>query len=80
MARAFLLGFAEEDRRQSLSRLKKRRLRDASDPLQLPEREFIAHFRLSKDGFYQVLEELAPYLPVCRRKTAVRNELKVSPA
>lgn len=78
MARLILLGFAEEQRKQNILRLERRRLRDASNPLQLPEREFIANFRLSKAGFQQVLEELRPFLPQARRKTAVRNELKVS--
>ena len=77
MARLILLAFAEEQRKQNL-RLERRRLRDVSNPLHLPEREFIANFRLSKAGFQQVLEELRPFLPQALRKTAVRNELKVS--
>ncbi|KAJ8727411.1 hypothetical protein PYW07_001530 [Mythimna separata] len=77
MARLILLGHAEELRKQNLLRVERRRLRDASNPLQLPEREFIANFRLSKDGFQQVLEELRSYLPQAQRKTAVRNELKI---
>ncbi|CAH0730598.1 unnamed protein product, partial [Brenthis ino] len=77
MARAFLLGYAEEERRRNILRIERRRLRDASDPLQLPEREFIGHFRLTKLGFQQVLVELSPRLPIVRRNTGVCNELKI---
>ncbi|XP_045450229.1 putative nuclease HARBI1 [Melitaea cinxia] len=77
MARAFLLGYAEEERRRNILRIERRRLRDASDPLQLPEREFIGHFRLTKLGFQQVLVELSPHLPIVKRNTGVRNELKI---
>ncbi|CAH0720890.1 unnamed protein product, partial [Brenthis ino] len=77
MARAFLLGYAEEERRRNVLRIERRRLRDASDPLQLPEREFIGHFRLTKLGFQQVLVELSSHLPLVRRNTGVRNELKI---
>lgn len=78
MAHTFLLGYADEKRRRNILRIERRRLRDANNPLQLPEKEFIGHFRLTKLGFQQVLVELSPYLPILKRNTGVRNELKVS--
>ncbi|XP_045760645.1 putative nuclease HARBI1, partial [Maniola jurtina] len=53
------------------------RLRDMYNPMELPETEFIANFRLSKAGYQQVLEELGPHLQAARRRTAVRIELKI---
>lgn len=78
MAHAIILASAEEERRRSLLRIERRRLRDTSDPLQLPEKQFIANFRLSKAGYQQILHEICPILTVTRRKTGVPNELKVS--
>ncbi|CAH2088804.1 unnamed protein product [Euphydryas editha] len=77
MNRAFLLGIAEEERKRNILRINRRRLRDASNPLKMPEREFIAQFRLSKSGFFQILDEIKIHLLVTRRKTAIPTELKI---
>ncbi|CAH0730988.1 unnamed protein product, partial [Brenthis ino] len=44
------------------------------------QKEFIGHFRLTKLGFQQVWVELSPRLPIVRRNTGVRNELKICDA
>lgn len=78
MARAFLLSYAERQRKINELRIERRRLRDRSDPLQLTDEEFIANFRLTKAGFQQLLEEILPMLKVRSRNTAVRYELENS--
>ncbi|XP_063897698.1 putative nuclease HARBI1 [Helicoverpa armigera] len=77
MSRAFLLAFADEERKRSLSRIQKRRLRDCNNSLDLPEKEFMANFRVNKSGCQQVLAELRPFLQRAQRNTAVAIELKI---
>lgn len=78
MARAFLLAEAEEERQAAELNILRRRLRDMSNPMELPEDEFVGQFRLTKHIFAMVLTEITPILPPVERVTAVRNELKVS--
>lgn len=77
MAHALLLVYAEEERKKKLWRIQKRNLRDAFNPLELPETEFVANFRLNKAGYQQVLAEVNERLPALRRISGVRKELKV---
>lgn len=59
-------------------RVRLRHLRDASDPYQLRDRDFIKFFRLSKELARHLTEELRPHIPEARRVTAVALEIKVS--
>ncbi|XP_048484566.1 putative nuclease HARBI1 [Plutella xylostella] len=77
MARAFLLAEAEEERQAAELNILRRRLRDMSNPMELPEDEFVGQFRLTKHIFAMVLTEITPILPPVERVTAVRNELKL---
>ncbi|KAL0860004.1 hypothetical protein ABMA27_010319 [Loxostege sticticalis] len=71
MARAFLLGLAEEQRQMNVLRRERRTRRALSDPMNLPDQEFVAHFRLSKEVFNSLAEELRPYMRQQRRNTGV---------
>lgn len=78
MSRAIILAYAEEQRKIKVLRRERRLRRALSAPLQLPEQEFVRHFRLTKENYQQLTEELRPYMRISRRKTAVPLELKVS--
>lgn len=78
MARAFLLGLAEEQRQMNVLRRERRTRRALSDPMNLPDQEFVAHFRLSKEVFNSLAEELRPYMRQQRRNTGVPHILKAS--
>lgn len=82
MARAFLLleALDEDDRRaQFLERARLRRhLRDQSNPMALPDAEFKAHYRLTKQLFQQLCHDLRPLMGRNRRTTKVPLECKVS--
>lgn len=78
MSRAYLLAFAEEQRRKKVLVTTRRVMRDSYNPLLLPHNEFVAQFRLSKDGFGELCREVIPKLRLSKRITAVRDEIKVS--
>lgn len=78
MARAYLLGLAEEQRQMNVLRRERRARRALADHMNLPDTEFEAHFRLSKDIFNNLAEELRPYMTQRRRNTGVPHKLKVS--
>ncbi|XP_036347424.1 putative nuclease HARBI1 [Rhagoletis pomonella] len=44
-------------------KVKRKILRDRSNPLELPESAFIAQYRLNKDAFIMVLDIVKPHLP-----------------
>lgn len=77
MAHAVLMAHAEEMRKKKNWRIQRRKLRDLYNPLELPEDEFIAHFRLSKAGYKLILDDVRDLLPASRRNSGVRQELKV---
>lgn len=78
MAGAFLWQFAEEERRKSELKASRRAMRDSSNPLALPNKEFVAQFRLSKEAFGELCREIIPILEAPKRNTKIRDELKVS--
>ena len=78
MAGAILWNFAEEERRKKALRVSRRAMRDASNPLALPHKEFVAQFRLTKEAFGELCREIIPILRAPKRNTMIRNELKVS--
>ncbi|KAI8124622.1 hypothetical protein CVS40_4938 [Lucilia cuprina] len=43
-------------------RIKKRVLRDSSNPMDIPEKAFIAHYRLNKAAFTMILDEIGGYM------------------
>lgn len=77
MARMLLLVEAEEERLKQMLTLRRRQLREDSQPMLLPERTFIETFRLSKTNFSQLCEDVIPLLHSSRRTTAIRPEIKV---
>ncbi|KAJ8728930.1 hypothetical protein PYW07_006626 [Mythimna separata] len=81
MARAVLLLEAldvEARRIESRNTARLRRcLRDQAKALNLPDAEFKAHYRLSKELFIDLCNELRPFLTRTRRKTKVTVECKV---
>jgi hypothetical protein len=77
MSHAILMAYIEEKRKMQQLRRERRWRRMLSAPMGLPEQEFVAHFRLKKDSFKQLVELLRPYMSRMRRTTAVPHELKV---
>lgn len=77
MAGAYFLAAAEEQRLNKRLRIERRLLRGESVPLNLPNNEFVAHFRLSKTQFLTLCADVIPLLPHPRRSTAVCPEIKV---
>lgn len=78
MARAIILAAAEEERARNAVRLERKLIRDTSDPMSLPDKQFIDYFRLQKNSFAALVEELTPHLKTKRRGTAVPHQLKVT--
>lgn len=78
MSRAVLLIHAEEERQKKRLRITRRTLRDRSNPLFLPDNEFVRQFRLSKVAFEELFREIVPHLSRQSRSTGIRDELKVS--
>nr|CAH7752199.1 unnamed protein product [Callosobruchus chinensis] len=64
------------DERLRNARLR-RALREHNPVMDLSDNEFKAHYRLTKDLFLQLCEEISPYLPRPRRRTAISVECKV---
>lgn len=77
MARAIINAAAEDARLKKLFRLDRRVLRQTSEPLQLPDREFVAHFRLHKSQFEVLCADVIPLLLAPQRSSAVPPEIKV---
>ncbi|RVE51570.1 hypothetical protein evm_003702 [Chilo suppressalis] len=69
MARMFLLVAAEEERQRTMLTLRRRQLREDSMPMLLPERTFVQTFRLSKDNFLTLCDDLMPFLHPTQRTT-----------
>ncbi|KAI8115145.1 putative nuclease HARBI1 [Lucilia cuprina] len=58
-----IVAVMEESKRQhSVEKLRRRTLRDASDPLSYPPAVFVSYYRLNKEAFIMVLEKLSPHL------------------
>ncbi|XP_047532503.1 putative nuclease HARBI1 [Vanessa atalanta] len=51
-------------------------LRDVRNQLLLPQKEFIAQFRLNKDAFLELCSDVIPKLRATERSHAIRIELK----
>ncbi|XP_037808563.1 uncharacterized protein LOC119601603 [Lucilia sericata] len=51
-----------QERQESVEKLRRKILRDASDPLSYPSAVFVSYYRLSKEAFIMVLEKLSPHL------------------
>lgn len=66
-------------RRQAYNRdaLEMRNLRDASNPFEMPEKKFMAKYRLTRRMALALCEELRHHMRDPQRATAVPNHLKV---
>lgn len=81
MARAVLiLGLIEEERRDAARKTAqlRRRIRDQAQALELSNNEFRAHYRLNKQQFLELCNELKPYMAPMLRRTKVSVENKVT--
>lgn len=52
-------------------------MRDHSDPLQMPEKQFQSVYRLSRAMVNDLIVALAPHLPEGQRETFIPPKLKV---
>ncbi|KAL0852377.1 hypothetical protein ABMA28_000574 [Loxostege sticticalis] len=77
MARALLLFEAEEERLRQMLILRKRQLREDRMPMQLPEQTFVATFRLGKDHFKTLCEDLMPLINTSQKTWAIKPEIKI---
>lgn len=82
MARAVLLLEALEVEARRIERLNtarlRRSLRDEANALNLTDVEFKAHYRLTKELFQGLCNEIRPLMAQTRRRTKVSVECKVS--
>ncbi|XP_046802860.1 putative nuclease HARBI1 [Lucilia cuprina] len=63
MPAAFMLSIIALKKLQAKKeRIKKRVLRDSSNPMDIPEKAFIAHYRLNKAAFTMILDEIGGYM------------------
>ncbi|KAI8116848.1 putative nuclease HARBI1 [Lucilia cuprina] len=60
------------------TRLCRRNIRDATNVLDLPEERFIASFRVNKEVFVMLLEEITPNLKVAYRNTHIPAPTKLA--
>ncbi|KAI4466824.1 nucleotidase-related [Holotrichia oblita] len=58
-------------------KIQRRVLRDTSDPFQMPDKNFIKHFRLSKELTMYLINELRPFLRNGERSTAISIEKQI---
>lgn len=68
----------EQLRQRRALRVQLQRLRDESNPFDLPEGIFRGKYRLSRDLARALADELRPHLPQGQRATRVPVELRVS--
>lgn len=82
MARAVLLLEALEAEARRLENCNtarlRRNIRDEANALNLSDSEFKAHYRLTKELFQSLCNELRPFMAQRRRRTKISVECKVS--
>lgn len=76
-ARAIMLGQAEQDRKKRELRQNRKKIRENFNLRSLPDSEFINIFRLTKECFEILYNDLAPLLLPSQRCTAIKPEAKV---
>ncbi|XP_055905589.1 uncharacterized protein LOC129941072 [Eupeodes corollae] len=64
------LGNSEEENALNVA-LMRNNIRDHSNPLELPNKKFISYFRLNKDAFVYVLNEIKDHLKQPQRSSAI---------
>ncbi|KAI8119473.1 putative nuclease HARBI1 [Lucilia cuprina] len=63
MPRAFILCYLQNERHKLYREVVRRRiLRDASNPMEMPESSFIGLYRLNKSAFSMILNQIAPLI------------------
>ncbi|XP_018367126.1 PREDICTED: uncharacterized protein LOC108763763 [Trachymyrmex cornetzi] len=72
----WLLQLAEEEERNML-KIRRRQLRDASNPFEILESQFIHLYRLTKDATLALRDFIQPHMQVAIRLTAIPLELKL---
>lgn len=70
-----IIAMVAQDRDNTMLKIR-RRLRDASNPFEIPKSEFRSLYRLSKEAVFMLIENLRPLLPIARRRHAVSVELQ----
>lgn len=68
----------EEDRQRKRElQLERKMLRSRLDPLNIPDKEFIKLFRLNKEKFQILINEITPHLDQGQRSTRLAIETRV---
>ncbi|XP_055907599.1 uncharacterized protein LOC129942582 [Eupeodes corollae] len=73
------LGNSEEENPRNVALMRKN-IRDHSNPLELPNKKFISYFRLNKDAFVYVLNEIKDHLKQPQRSSAIPPIFKLCTA
>lgn len=76
----YAILFEEANQRRNKMRVERRRLRDNTNPFEMPEERFREVFRLSRDAALILVDEIRPYLPQGQRKTFIPIPLRVCSA
>ncbi|XP_017461827.1 PREDICTED: putative nuclease HARBI1 [Rhagoletis zephyria] len=66
----------QQDRRNML-RMRRRRLRDSTDPFSIPEARFIELFRFSRATVRKLLVEMEPLMDTAVRNTFIPNSIRL---
>ncbi|XP_017464626.1 PREDICTED: uncharacterized protein LOC108358020 [Rhagoletis zephyria] len=77
MYAAIALMDAEESEERE-RRIQRRRLRDHTNVMELPETEFVANFRINKEIFQYILNELQEHMAPSHRSTHLSHQLKLA--
>ncbi|XP_036346180.1 putative nuclease HARBI1 [Rhagoletis pomonella] len=71
-----LMDVEESEERER--RIQRRRLRDHTNVMELPETEFVANFRINKEIFQYILNELKEHMAPSHRSTHLSHQLKLA--
>ncbi|XP_046811342.1 putative nuclease HARBI1 [Lucilia cuprina] len=69
----------DEDRFQEMN-FTKRKIRFGNDFMDMPNNEFKQNFRMSKETFRFILNEISPHMKTNFRSTAISNQIKLATA
>ncbi|XP_071649420.1 putative nuclease HARBI1 [Temnothorax longispinosus] len=72
----WVLQMANEEEK-NLLRIQRRQLRDAVNPFEIPESQFLSLYRLSKDAVLALCINIQPYVQEAVRPTAIPLDIKV---
>ncbi|XP_055852488.1 putative nuclease HARBI1 [Episyrphus balteatus] len=70
----------DEYNRRNAMRIERRRLRDAQDPFEMPDEQFRAVYRFTRECAFKLIEEMSPHMAKGQRKTFVPIPLRICTA